>query len=175
MKRHRQHNKRVSYDSNIAKAFLVLLLLHGMNSKHCCQSLRLNPVNPLPIQPLSDEAGSIISSFYEAKSLVSTSRSNENENKTENLLNASRILRTVLNRWKNLEHKYLASTNPDNTTLFDDTTNNVANTGIFLAKIYSEINETELAIAEYENACPRIMGIQISRKSFDSVRDYKIY
>lgn len=168
MKRRRIRNSRLINGSVLGRGFLACLLLHGMHAKHCCQSLKLNPVHPLPLAPLSEEAFSIVSSYHEAKALVAMSRPIGNTD-SEYIIKAIKILRSVSNRWKHIEHKYMSTITAENATLFDESVNHVASTRIFLAKLYVDTKENVLAIAEYEEACPVAMDAQIAMKPFDSV------
>lgn len=175
--------ERKSPHGRILKFVFACLVLHASNEKYCCHSLKLNPVQPLPLLPLLNESASMVASFYEAKQLIRAIREEFQETRVEDgdfaltrlppndirTSGAIKILSIVSNRWKSVERKYMSmvSSNMENATLFDESLNNLSVIKLLLANVYLDTNNTDLAIEEYETACPITMGLQ-SYQSYDS-------
>lgn len=173
--------KRMSRSKTLK--FILAFLVINIKSVQRCQSLKLNPVQPLPLLPLTEEIGSMMESFQQAKEFIQAVRNDlfkeyiDGGNVGEihlppddiRTVGAIKTLRTVSNRWRTVEHKYMnmVSNNMENATLFNESLDHLAEIKLLLANVYLDTNAPELAIEEYEAACPILMSLQHNFKSFD--------
>ena len=148
--------------------YIALIIFNSLNYQ-VAESLKLNPVVPLPIKlDIIEEAENVLSSFFQAKSLISHYFDTQEKEFT---LKAINLLRATTNRWKSIEHKLASTISNDNLQtmkIFDETVNRVASLKMFLGKLLIEANELEIATKEFENSCPTIIEYQLSRKYLDT-------
>ena len=148
----RRHKRRLRRPVNAAYC-LALLFCVGVNFE-CYEALKLNPVKALSVKlDIAEEAASIVASINDAKVLAS----GHDQRGRENTYSAIRILQAASIRWKSIENKLvntLSSDEPEKLKLFDNISREVTLMRAYLAKLYSDVNEFELAAREYEAACP---------------------
>jgi hypothetical protein len=152
MAERRRHKVRSCRPTNLAYC-IALLLCTGAHNR-CCEAMKLNPVKPLPVKlDIQEEAVSVIASISDARVLVEVG----DMPIREDIYSAIRILQATTSRWKSVESKLRSILTSDETKkveLLEVMRREITVVHAYLAKLYADVNEHDLAIREYESTCP---------------------
>lgn len=148
----RKHKMLACRPKNVAYC-IALLLCTGTHNRRC-EAMKLNPVKPLPVKiDIQEEAVNVIASINDAKVLVEA----RDMSGREDIYSAIRILQATTSRWKSVESKLRSTLTSDErkkVELLDGMRREITVVHAYLAKLYADVNEYDLAIREYESTCP---------------------